>query len=156
MSDKLLGTVQSIDETKGINLLIDGETEPTLKKYLYLGSYVPQTDDRVLIEEISGTYVIMGKIISDFSESGISKKAETSQNSENATKLNGKTENQLSVLKSTNSDKLNSKLETELAVKNAGKVRSGGGTTGAEITFTHSYGQIVVLCNGNSFTLKGT
>ena len=47
-----------------------------------MSSYVPEANDRVLIEEISGSYVIMGKVISDITDSG---KARTADNATNAT-----------------------------------------------------------------------
>lgn len=81
----ILGTISAIDNTKGITVLIDGEGTASEKKYSYLASYVPAVNDRVLIEEISGSYVIMGKICTDMSESGNARHADTATNAENAT-----------------------------------------------------------------------
>lgn len=78
----ILGKISAVDDTNGLQLIIDGEDEPTTKKYTYMASYVPEADDRVLIEEIGGSYVIIGKIISDTASSGI---ARTAQNAVNAT-----------------------------------------------------------------------
>lgn len=66
----ILGKVQARDNTNGLTLVIDGEDEPTTKKYHYLASYVPAAGDRVLIEEIGDSYVVLGKIIDTYSSSG--------------------------------------------------------------------------------------
>lgn len=58
-----LATVTKIVSNQGINLLIDGEQEPTTKKYTYLASYSsPRVNDRVLVVEIDGSYVVLGKV----------------------------------------------------------------------------------------------
>jgi len=44
-------------------LQFDGETAPSAKKYKRLSSYTPAVGDRVLMAEIAGTYVILGKIV---------------------------------------------------------------------------------------------
>jgi hypothetical protein len=42
----------------------DGETSPSGKKYSRLASYAtPARNDRVLLMSISGTYIILGKIV---------------------------------------------------------------------------------------------
>lgn len=66
----ILGTVQAVDNTNGLSILLDSETEATTKDYKYLASYVPAVGDRVLIEQISGSYVIIGKIISTKANAG--------------------------------------------------------------------------------------
>lgn len=81
----ILGTISAVDDVTGLQLIIDGEDEPTTKKYTYMASYVPTANDRVLIEEISGSYVIMGKVISAVSDSGIVRQASNATNAENAT-----------------------------------------------------------------------
>ena len=84
----ILGTISAVDNDNGLQLIIDGEDTPTTKKYTYMSSYVPAANDRVLIEEIGGSYVIVGKVISDFTESGIARQAAsatTAQNADNAT-----------------------------------------------------------------------
>ena len=73
----ILGTISAVDSVNGLQLIIDGEDDPTTKKYTYMASYVPSANDRVLIEEIGGSYVIMGKVISDVASSGIARTAET-------------------------------------------------------------------------------
>ena len=84
----ILGTISSVDNDNGLQLIVDGEDSATTKKYTYMSSYVPAANDRVLIEEIGGSYVIVGKVISDFTESGIARQAAsatTAQNADNAT-----------------------------------------------------------------------
>lgn len=73
----ILGTISAVDSDNGLQLIIDGEDSPTTKKYTYMSSYVPTANDRVLIEEISGSYVIMGKVISDVASSGIARTADS-------------------------------------------------------------------------------
>jgi hypothetical protein len=65
----ILGTVGAIETTRGLSLIIDGETAPTTKEYYYLASYAPVTGDRVLIEEINGTYIVIGKITNSVQDS---------------------------------------------------------------------------------------
>lgn len=93
----ILGTISAVDNDNGLQLIIDGEDTPTSKKYTYIASYVPAANDRVLIEEISGSYVIMGKVISDVTSSGIARTAETATNATNAVNAsNAETANLLS------------------------------------------------------------
>lgn len=81
----ILGTISYVDDEAGLQLIIDGEDEPTTKKYSYISSYVPEADDRVIIEEIGGSYVIMGKLITEFENSGLARKADHATNATNAT-----------------------------------------------------------------------
>ena len=81
----ILGTISSVDNANGLQLIIDGEDSATTKKYTYMSSYVPAANDRVLIEEIGGSYVIVGKVISDFTESGIARQADTATTAQSAT-----------------------------------------------------------------------
>lgn len=61
-TDMRLATVTSI--TGGVAVQFDGETTASAKKYKRLASYSsPAVNDRVLLIQISGTYVILGKII---------------------------------------------------------------------------------------------
>lgn len=85
----ILGTISAIDDDNGLQLIIDGEDDPTTKKYTYMASYVPTANDRVLVEEISGSYVIMGKVISDKSMSGVARTAETATNATTAASCTG-------------------------------------------------------------------
>lgn len=84
----ILGTISAVDSDNGLQLMIDGEDTATTKKYTYMASYVPAANDRVLIEEVGGSYVIMGKVINDVSSSGIVRQADTATtalNADNAT-----------------------------------------------------------------------
>ena len=81
----ILGTISAIDNDNGLQLIIDGEDVATTKKYSYIASYVPAANDRVIVEEIGGSYVIMGKIITDFSSSGVVRVAANAVNADNAT-----------------------------------------------------------------------
>ena len=88
----ILGTISAVDNSNGLQLIIDGEDVATTKKYTYMASYVPAANDRVLVEEIGGSYVIMGKVISDITDSGNARTAETAVNATTAdTALNATT-----------------------------------------------------------------
>lgn len=80
----ILGTISTVDADNGLQLIIDGEDDPTTKKYTYMASYVPTANDRVLVEEVGGSYVIMGKVISEVVESGIAREATNATNAVNA------------------------------------------------------------------------
>lgn len=43
-------------------IIFDGETTVSTKQYPYLASYSPVAGDRVILEKVGGTYVVMGKI----------------------------------------------------------------------------------------------
>lgn len=58
----ILGTISGYEEGVGLRITIDGEETPTIKSYKFLSSYNPAVNDRVLIEEISGSYVVLGKV----------------------------------------------------------------------------------------------
>lgn len=73
----ILGTISAVDNSNGLQLTIDGEDAPTTKKYTYMASYVPAANDRVLIEKVGGSYVVMGKIIDDYTKSGVVREAAT-------------------------------------------------------------------------------
>lgn len=59
----LLATVYVYTSGQGIRLVIDGETTRTTKWYRHLSSYTPSNGDRVLVLEIAGTYIVLGKIV---------------------------------------------------------------------------------------------
>ncbi len=65
----ILGKVNAIHDY-GLSVLIDGETKATTKAYTFLSSYSPVVGDRVLIAEVSGQYVILGKIVSNPADAG--------------------------------------------------------------------------------------
>lgn len=73
----ILGTISSYSSGDGVTLTIDGESAPTTKEYCFLSSYVPTVGDRVLVEEISGTYVILGKVTKTASGGGGGDHAQT-------------------------------------------------------------------------------
>ena len=58
----ILGTISSYESESGLALIIDGETEPTAKKYKFIANYVPVANDRVLIEEVGDSYVVIGRV----------------------------------------------------------------------------------------------
>lgn len=63
MSDSKLGTVTAFTSGTGTRVRIDGEDSATQKRYMRLSSYTPTVGDRVMLVQISGTYVIIGKVI---------------------------------------------------------------------------------------------
>jgi len=63
----ILGTIQTVTANEGVTILVDGETSPTTKKYAWLAPYSPKVGDRVLIEEISGSYVVLGAVVTNSS-----------------------------------------------------------------------------------------
>lgn len=83
MNDYLLATVVSVGTT-GLELRLDGESNARVKEYKCLGSYVPTVNDRVMVVAISGTYVVMGNVVSAPSSGGgvadAAKKLETARN----------------------------------------------------------------------------
>lgn len=58
-----LGTISSYAKGSGVTLTIDGEDSPTTKKYMFLSSYTPAVGDRVVVEETSDSYVVLGKVV---------------------------------------------------------------------------------------------
>lgn len=81
----ILGTVHARDNTEGLQIIIDGEEEATEKKYHYLASYVPAAGDRVLIEEIGDSYVVIGKVIDQYASSGQARHASSADSATSAT-----------------------------------------------------------------------
>lgn len=70
----ILGTISDAT-TNGVTLTIDGDTSATTKEYMFLSPYYPETGDRVLIEEVGGQYVVLGKVISDPAQAAIARRA---------------------------------------------------------------------------------
>lgn len=68
----ILGTIGSYTSGSGLTVTVDGEDSPTTKQYMFLGSYSPTVGDRVLIEEISGSYVILGKVTNAYTAPSVS------------------------------------------------------------------------------------
>ena len=57
----LLGVVASV--AGGLYVRMDGESTAREKPYKRLASYTPAVNDRVLLAKISGTYVVLGKVV---------------------------------------------------------------------------------------------
>ena len=81
----ILGKISAVDDDNGLQLIIDGEDAATTKKYTYMASYVPTANDRVLIEEVGGSYVIMGKVVSEVAQSGVARTADSATTATTAT-----------------------------------------------------------------------
>lgn len=58
----IMATVKEISAS-GTKLQFDGEETTSGQFYYRLGTYTPTIDDRVLVEQIAGTHVILGKVI---------------------------------------------------------------------------------------------
>ena len=67
----MLGTITGYTNGQGATVRIDGETTATTKKYMWLSSYRPLTNDRVLIAEVGDQYVILGKVTTDTAASAL-------------------------------------------------------------------------------------
>lgn len=57
----LMGTVESI--TGGLFVKIDGEAQARTKSFKRLAHYAPAVGHRVQIASISGTYVVLGRVV---------------------------------------------------------------------------------------------
>ena len=88
----ILGKISAIDDSEGLQLIIDGEESPTKKKYRYLASYVPAAGDKVAIEEAGGSYVVVGKLIEATEMAGIVKKAAEADHAAKATSADSATQ----------------------------------------------------------------
>lgn len=60
-AQRLLATVVGINGRT--TLRFDGEDVPRAKTYRRLASYTPSMGDRVYVVPISGTYLIIGKVV---------------------------------------------------------------------------------------------
>lgn len=85
----ILGVISAIDSTKGVTVKVDGESATSTKKYSYLGSYVPTVGDKILIEEISGSYVILGKLVTKVADSGNVRHADNATSADTALECTG-------------------------------------------------------------------
>lgn len=134
----ILGTVHARDNNEGLQIIIDGEDEATEKKYHYLASYVPAAGDRVLIEEIGDSYVVIGKVIDQYSSSGQARHASSADSATNATNATNAT----SATKATQDESGNiikSTYAADLTVSN-GKIQlknKNGGTIGTNATLAN-------------------
>lgn len=62
MSDFKLGTVASLATNNSARVKFDGEEEVSTKEYAYLAGYYPTVGDRVLLADVAGTNIIVGKL----------------------------------------------------------------------------------------------
>lgn len=58
-----LGKIDPAYSSGRPNIIFDGESNVSQKKYPYIASYSPARNDRVLLCRVSGSYVILGKVI---------------------------------------------------------------------------------------------
>lgn len=58
-----LGVIQSNYSSGRPTVKFDGDTSNSSKQYPYLSSYTPASNDRVILANIGGSHVILGKII---------------------------------------------------------------------------------------------
>jgi hypothetical protein len=65
-----IGVVVELFENSTAKITFDGEESASEKQYAYLASYKPSIGDRVLLANVSGTYIIMGKILYNEEPSG--------------------------------------------------------------------------------------
>ena len=92
----ILGTITAYTSGTGVQVQVDGEDSGTTKNYQFLSSYTPTVGDRVILEEISGSYVIVGKVASTPDSGGggsgptiqYGTKASTSVNANSALQIN--------------------------------------------------------------------
>ena len=57
----IIGTIASV-EAGAASVIIDSEDTATRKMYKSISSYSPKVGDRVLLDRIGGSYVIIGSI----------------------------------------------------------------------------------------------
>ncbi len=81
----LLGKISEVDNNSGLKLIVDGESSATTKQYHYLASYVPTAGDRVLIEEIGESYVVIGKVVDKYTDCGKARTANSASSASSAT-----------------------------------------------------------------------
>jgi hypothetical protein len=58
-----LGKVSSTHSSGRPQIVFDGEDSASSKRYPYLSSYTPSANDRVLLVNVGGSHVVVGKII---------------------------------------------------------------------------------------------
>lgn len=62
-SDCRLGTIDPTYTSGRPRIIFDGEIAASQKQYPYLSSYTPVANDRVLLERVKGSYIVIGKVI---------------------------------------------------------------------------------------------
>lgn len=58
-----LGKIDPAYATGRPKIVFDGDTSASGKAYPYLSSYTPSANDRVLIANVGGSHVVLGKIL---------------------------------------------------------------------------------------------
>jgi hypothetical protein len=58
-----LGKIDPVYSTGRPAIVFDGEATASEKQYPYLSSYTPTANDRVLLLKVSGSYIVLGKVI---------------------------------------------------------------------------------------------
>lgn len=62
-AELLIATVDNYNSSSGSTLYLPGSSEPTTKRYKRISGLTIASGYRVLVAKISGTYVIIGRII---------------------------------------------------------------------------------------------
>lgn len=58
-----LGKIDPAHTTGRPKIVFDGEITASGKQYPYLASYTPAASDRVILALVSGSYIVLGKIV---------------------------------------------------------------------------------------------
>lgn len=62
-AELLIATVDNYNSSSGSTLLLPGASDPTTKRYKQISGLTIASGYRVLVAKISGTYVIIGRIV---------------------------------------------------------------------------------------------
>lgn len=62
-AELLIATVANYNSSNGSTLYLPGTSEPTTKRYKRISGLTVASGNRVLVAKISGTYVIIGRIV---------------------------------------------------------------------------------------------
>lgn len=62
-AELLIATVDNYNSSSGSTLYLPGSSEPTTKRYKRISGLTIASGYRVLVAKISGTYVIIGRIV---------------------------------------------------------------------------------------------
>lgn len=149
-----LGTISAVTNTQGITILVDGEDAATTKKYSYLASYTPTVGDRVIFDEIGGSYVIIGKLCTDINESGIARYCETCGTATTALSCTGTAQNAVHATNATYADAANRATQADTCVtctgtaENAKKARTA--TTADECAVCTGTAARSIVCTGTA------
>lgn len=58
-----MGTIDPAYSAGRPRIVFDGESAASTKQYPYVSSYTPAKNDKVLLANVAGTYVVLGKIV---------------------------------------------------------------------------------------------